>query len=99
MYSDFPVWCLQYKSLCNTNFTVNLTPFRNMNLIKLLKYTSCKQGFAEDCQEGYENRTDHLNNNLRLKEISIFIFFQFCCKIIRNQLEIVVEATYGLIPY
>ena len=42
----------------------------------------------------YENRADNLSNNLRLNEISILIFFQFYCKINRNQLEIVVEATY-----
>ena len=47
----------------------------------------------------YENRADNLSNNLRLNEISILIFFQFYCKINRNQLEIVVEATYGLHPY
>ena len=29
----------------------------------------------------------------------ILIFFQFYCKINRNQLEIVIEATYGLHPY
>ena len=28
----------------------------------------------------YENRADHLSNNLRLQEISILIFFQFYCK-------------------
>ena len=44
----------------------------------------------------YENRADHLSNNLRLNEISILIFFQFYCRINRNQLEIVVKATYGL---
>ena len=47
----------------------------------------------------YENRTDNLSNNLRLNEISMLLFFQFYCKINRNQLEIVVEATYGLHPY
>ena len=47
----------------------------------------------------YENCADSLSNNLRLHEISIFIFFQFYKKISRNQLEIVVEATYGLHPY
>ena len=44
----------------------------------------------------YENRADRLRNNLRLNEISILRFFQFYCKINRNQLEIVVKATYGL---
>ena len=44
----------------------------------------------------YENRADHLSNNLKLNEISILMFFQFYCKINRNQLEIVVKATYGL---
>ena len=33
----------------------------------------------------YENRADHLSNNLRSQEISILIFFQFYCKINRNQ--------------
>ena len=46
----------------------------------------------------YENRTDHLSNNLRLSEISILIFYQFYFKIKRNKLEIVVKATYGLHP-
>ena len=32
---------------------------------------------AEDCMEVYENRADHLSNNVRLEEISILIFFQF----------------------
>ena len=44
----------------------------------------------------YENRADRLSNNLRLNEISILSFLQFYCKINRNQLEIVVKATYGL---
>ena len=47
----------------------------------------------------FENRADHLNNNLILQEISILIFFQFYCKINRNQSQIVVETTYGLNPY
>ena len=51
---------------------------------------------SEDCLEVYENRADNLSNNLRLNEISIVILFQFYCKINRNQLEKVVEATYGL---
>ena len=42
----------------------------------------------------YENRADHLSDNLRLNEISIL--FQFYSKINRNQLEIVVKATYDL---
>ena len=37
-------------------------------------------------------------NNLRFHETSIFIFFQFYCKINKKQLEIVVEVTYGLHP-
>ena len=57
---------------------------------------SCKQEFAEDCQEVYENSADNLSNNLRLHEISILNFLQFYCKIRRNQLEIFEEATYGL---
>ena len=49
--------------------------------------------------EVYENRADNLSNNLKLNEISILIFFQLYCKIKRNRLETVVEATYGLHPY
>ena len=45
----------------------------------------------------YENYTDHLRNNLKLNEISTLLFLQFY-KIIRNQLEIVVKAIYGLHP-
>ena len=51
--------------------------------------------FAEDCLEVYLNCPDHLSNNLRLNVISILIFFQFYCKINRNQLENI-ETTYGL---
>ena len=47
----------------------------------------------------YENCADNLSNNLRLNEISILILLQFYCKINKNQLEIVVWATYGLYPY
>ena len=47
----------------------------------------------------YENRAGNLSNNLRLHEISILIFFQFYCKISRNQLEIAEEATCDLHPY
>ena len=46
----------------------------------------------------YENRADRLSNNLRLNEISILSFFQFYFNIDRNQLEISLEATYGLHP-
>ena len=46
----------------------------------------------------YENCSNHLRNNLRLNEISVPDFFRFYCKINRNQLEIVVEITYGLHP-
>ena len=48
--------------------------------------------------EVYENREDHLSNNLRLNEISTLTFFQLYCKINRNQLQIAVKATYGLHP-
>ena len=48
--------------------------------------------------EVYENGTGHLSNNLRLKEISKLIFFQFNCNINRNQLEIIMKTTYGLHP-
>ena len=51
------------------------------------------RGFADDYLEVYENHPDHLSNKLRLQEISILVFFQFCCKINRNQLQIVVETT------
>ena len=44
----------------------------------------------------YENRADRSSNNLRLNKISILTFFQFYFKTNRNQLEIVVKATYGL---
>ena len=54
---------------------------------------------SEDCLEVYENRADYLNNNLILQEISILVFFQFYCKINRNQSQIVVETTYGLNSY
>ena len=50
-------------------------------------------------KEVHENSADHLSNNLRLQEISILIFFQFYCKINRNQSQIVVETTYGLNSY
>ena len=64
-------------------------------MIKLLKITNCR-GIAEDCLKVYEKLADYLSNNLRLNEISLLIFFQFYCKINRNRLEIVAEATYGL---
>ena len=57
------------------------------------------RGFADDCLEVFKNRADHLNNNLILQEISMLIFFQFYCKINRNQSQMVVETTYGLNPY
>ena len=53
---------------------------------------------SEDQLEVYENRADHLSNNLRLNEISILPFFRFYFKIKRNQLKIVVKATHGLHP-
>ena len=68
------------------------------DLIKLLKNTSCKRGVAEDCLVVYENRADNLSNNLKLNEIH-YAFFQFYCKINRNQLETALEANYGLHPY
>ena len=36
-------------------------------MIKLLKYTNCKWGFAEDCLEVYEYCLDRLSNNLILE--------------------------------
>ena len=60
---------------------------------KTLKYIPT---LSEDWLEVYENCADRLSNNLRLNEISTLSFFQFYCKINRNQLEIVVKATYGL---
>ena len=53
---------------------------------------------AEEWLEVYENCADCLSNNLRLNEISILTFFQFYFKINRNQLEIVLKATYSLYP-
>ena len=61
-------------------------------MIKLLKIYQ----LAEDWLEVYENCPDYLSNNLRLNEISIFAFFQFYCKINRNQLLIFVKTTYDL---
>ena len=49
-----------------------------------------------DYLEVYENRADHLSKNPRLSEISILQLYR---KIKRNQLEKVVETTYGLNPY
>ena len=46
--------------------------------------------------EVYENRADHVRNNLRLNETFMLFFFQCYCKIYRKQLDIIVEATYGL---
>ena len=57
------------------------------------------RGFAEHYLEVYKNRADNRSNSLRLNEISILIFFQFYCKINRNQLEIIVEAINDLLPY
>ena len=54
------------------------------------------RGFAKDCLEMYENRADHLSNNLKLNQISMLIFFQFYCKTNRNQLKIVLESLYGV---
>ena len=50
------------------------------DLIKLLKHTSYKRGFAVYCMEMHENCRDNLSNNLRLNEIFIYIFFQLYCK-------------------
>ena len=52
-----------------------------------------------DCLKVHKNCADHLSNNLRLQEIFELNFFQFYCKINRNQLQMVVETTYGLNPY
>ena len=35
-------------------------------MIKLLKYTNCKGGFAENCLGVCENRVDHLSNKRNL---------------------------------
>ena len=40
----------------------------------------------------------YLRNNLRLNEISILTILQTYCKIQKNQLEIIVKATYSLHP-
>ena len=47
------------------------------------------------CMKITKCMNDRLSNNLRLNEISILTFSQFCFKINRNQLEIIVRATYG----
>ena len=65
---------------------------------KTLKNIPTISGFAEDFPEVYENCADILRNYLRLNEIYILILFQFNRKANRNQLEIVVEPTYGLYP-
>ena len=62
----------------------------------LKNISAVSKDFAEDCLEVYENRADHLNNNLILQEIFILVFFQFYCKINRNQSQIVVETIHGL---
>ena len=46
--------------------------------------------------EVYEHCAVRLSYNLRLNKISKLIFFQCPCKIIRNQLEIILEVTYEL---
>ena len=63
-------------------------------MIKLLKIY---QLLSEDWLEVHENRAE-TRNNLRLSQITILTFSQFYFKINRNQLEIVVKATYGLDP-
>ena len=68
------------------------------DMIKLLKIYQQKARFNEDYMEVYENRADHVSNNLRLNEISILTFFQLYCKINRNKSEIFVEETYDLHP-
>ena len=50
---------------------------------------------SEDFLEVHENCVDHLSDNLKLNNISMLIFFEFYCKIKRNQLEIVLEETCG----
>ena len=48
----------------------------------------------------YEDYMGNLSNNLRLNEISILISFSnLMRKKRKNQLEIVVKATYNLYPY
>ena len=60
--------------------------------------TQQKARFNDFYMEVYENRADHVSNNLRLNEISILTFFQLYCKINRNKSEIFVEETYDLHP-
>ena len=68
-------------------------------MIKLLKkIPTVSEELLEDYLEVYKNHPDHLNNNLRLKEISILIFLQFYCKINREQLEILIEVAYSSRP-
>ena len=53
-------------------------------------------GFAVDCLKVYENHAVYRSNNLRLNKMFILIFFQFNFKIIKKQLEIILEGTYSL---
>ena len=48
--------------------------------------------------ELHENCVSRLINNLRLNEIYVLNFSHFCFKINRNQLHIIIKATYGLHP-
>ena len=77
--------CFDHHSECSSFQLINLKRYNLHNLC-----------LPEDWLEVYENRADRLSNHLRLNEISILTFFQFYFKINRNQLEIVVKATYGL---
>ena len=60
---------------------------------KTLKYVSA---VSRDLLRIAWKCINNLSNNLRLDETSILVFFRFYCKISRNQLEIVVEAKYGI---
>ena len=76
----------------------NILDLKKENDKTLKNIPTCGRGFAENSLEGYENCADHLSNNLRLNEISVLTFFQFYCKINRNQSKTVVESIYGLYP-
>ena len=81
--------------LWKANFILNL----QKRYDKTLKIdNNCTWGLAKDWLEVYENWADRLSNNPRLNEISRLTFSQFYFKINKNQLKIVLKATYGLHP-
>ena len=81
--------------LWKANFILNLQKRYDKTL---KKDNNCTWGLAKDWLEVYENWADRLSNNPRLNEISRLTFSQFYFKINKNQLKIVLKATYGLHP-